>query len=121
MKEVMEDDLEENANLLESLLEKTAEYGKTSFELLKLKALDKSSDIISTIIPRSVVIALFSSFMLFLNLGLSFWLGEILGKTYYGFFVVAGFYGITGFIVYVFLHKWLKKVVSNYFIRKVLK
>jgi hypothetical protein len=51
MKEVMEDDLEENANLLESLLEKTADYGKTSFELLKLKALDKSSDIISTIIP----------------------------------------------------------------------
>jgi hypothetical protein len=113
--------MEENVNLLESLFEKAADYGKTSFELVKLKALDKSSDIVSTIIPRSVSIVLFTSFMLFLNLGLSFWLGDILGKIYYGFFVVASFYTIAGITIHFFLHKRFKKSVSNYFIKKVLK
>ena len=113
--------MEDKANLLESLLEKATEYGKTSFELVKLKALDKSSDIISTIVPRFVVITLFSSFLLFLNLGLALWLGEILGKTFYGFLIVAAFYGFIGLIIHFFMHKLLKKIVSNYLIRKVLK
>ena len=74
--------MEDNAKLIESLLERAAEYGKTSFELVKLKALDKTSDVVSSFIPHSVVFVLIASFMLFLNLGLAFWLGEILGKTY---------------------------------------
>ena len=113
--------MEDNAKLLELLLEKAADYGKTSVELIKLRALDKSSDIVSTVIPRTVAIVLFASFMLFLNLGLSLWLGEILGRIYYGFFVVAAFYGVVGIVVNFFFHKKFKKVVSNYFIRKLLK
>ena len=113
--------MEEKTNPLESLLEKAADYGKTSFELGKLKVLDKSSDIVSTIVPRSVSIALFASFLLFLSFGLSLWLGEILGKIYYGFFVVASFYGFIGIITHFFLHKRFKKIVGNYFIKKVLK
>jgi fatty acid desaturase len=113
--------MEDNKKSVELLLEKATEYGKTSFELVKLKALDKTSDVVSTFIPHSVVIVLIASFMLFLNLGLAFWLGEILGKIFYGFFVVAGFYVITGIVVHFFMHKWLKKVVGNYFIKQVLK
>ncbi|MFA5819325.1 MAG: hypothetical protein WC854_08610 [Bacteroidales bacterium] len=113
--------MEDNKKLVESLLEKATEYGKTSYELVKLKALDKTSDVVSTFIPHSVVFILIASFMLFLNLGLAFWLGEILGKTFYGFFVVSGFYGIIGIVVHLFMHKWLKKIVGNYFIKQVLK
>jgi hypothetical protein len=113
--------MEDNKKSVELLLEKATEYGKTSFELVKLKVLDKTSDVVSTFIPHSVVIVLIGSFTLFLNLGLAFWLGEILGKTFYGFFVVAGFYVITGIVVHFFMHKWLKKVVGNYFIKQVLK
>jgi hypothetical protein len=113
--------MEENTKLLESLLERATEYGKTSYELVKLKALDKTADVVSTLIPHSVVVALIASFMLFLNLGLALWLGEVLGKTFYGFFVVAAFYIITGIIIHFFMHKWLKRLVSNYFIRHVLK
>ncbi|MGA2408621.1 MAG: hypothetical protein ABSF81_17995 [Bacteroidales bacterium] len=113
--------MEDNTKLLESLLERATEYGKTSYELVKLKALDKTTDVVSTLIPHSVVVALIASFMLFLNLGLALWLGEVLGKTFYGFFVVAAFYIITGIIVHFFMHKWLKRLVGNYFIRHVLK
>ena len=113
--------MEDNKKSVELLLEKATEYGKTNFELVKLKVLDKTSDVVSTFIPHSVVIVLIGSFTLFLNLGLAFWLGEILGKIFYGFFVVAGFYVITGIVVHFFMHKWLKKVVGNYFIKQVLK
>jgi len=97
--------MEDNTKLIESLLERTAEYGKASFELVKLKALDKTSDAVSSLIPHSVVVVLVAVFMLFLNLGLAFWLGEILGRTFYGFFVVAAFYGIAGFVLHFFMHK----------------
>jgi fatty acid desaturase len=113
--------MENNAQQLESLLEKAAEYGKTSFELVKLKALDKTSDVVSSFIPHSVVFVLIASCMLFLNLGLAFWLGEILGNTCFGFFVVAAFYGIIGIVVHFFMHKWLKKLIRNYIIKLMLK
>ncbi|MFZ0282608.1 MAG: hypothetical protein WAL29_13240 [Bacteroidales bacterium] len=113
--------MEDNAKLIESLLERATEYGKTSFEILKLKALDKTSDIASTFLPHAVVIVFLAVFMLFLNLGLALWLGEILGRTFLGFLVVAGFYLITGVIVHFFLHEWLKKKVSDFIISQVSK
>ena len=59
--------MEDNAKLIESLIEKATDYGKTTFELAKLKALDKTSDIASSFIPHSAVIILIASFLLFLN------------------------------------------------------
>jgi hypothetical protein len=113
--------MEDNGKLLESLLEKASEYGKTSLELAKLKALDKTTDVVSSLIPHSVVILLIASFMLFLNLGLALWLGDILGKAFYGFFVVAAFYVLAGIFIHFFMHNWIKKLVGNSFIRHILK
>jgi uncharacterized membrane protein len=113
--------MEENTKLLESLLESASEYGKTSYELVKLKALDKTSDVVSSLVPHSVVIVLVASFMLFLNLGLALWLGDLLGKMFYGFFVVAAFYILIGLIIHFFLHTWIKRLVGNYFIKRALK
>ncbi|MGD0757007.1 MAG: phage holin family protein [Bacteroidales bacterium] len=114
-------DIEDKADLLETLLDRATEYGKTSIELVKLKALDKTTDIVSSFVPLCVVILLVASFLLFLNLGLALWLGEILGKPFYGFFVVAGFYVFMGIVIHFFLRKWIKKLVGNYFIKHVLK
>lgn len=113
--------MEDNENIIETLLERATEYGKSGYELAKLKALDKSSDVLSTLTANSVVLIILSSFILFLNLGLAFWLGEILGRIYFGFFVVAAFYGISGILIYFFLHDWIKKVVSSKLINQVLK
>jgi hypothetical protein len=112
----MTEDMEDNTKLLESLFERASEYGKTSLELAKLKTLDKTTDIVSSLVPQSVVI-----FMLFLNLGIALWLGDILGKTFYGFFVVAGFYILVGIVIHLFMHKWIKKLVGNYIIKHILK
>lgn len=113
--------MEDNTKLIETLLERTAEYGKASFELVKLKALDKTSDAVSSLIPHAVVLVLAAVFMLFLNLGLAFWLGEILGRNFYGFFVVAAFYGIAGIVLHFFMHERIKNLIGNYFIKRMLK
>jgi hypothetical protein len=113
--------MENNAKLIESLLERTAEYGKTTLELTKLKTIEKTSDVVSSIIPHSAVFVLFASFLLFLNLGVAFWLGGILGNTFFGFFVVAVFYGIMGIVLHFFMHRWLKRVVWNYLVKQLLK
>ena len=113
--------MEDNAKLIETLLEKAADFGKTGYELAKLKALDKTSDVVSSFIPNSIAFLVLASFLLFLSLGSAFWLGEILGKTWYGFFVLAAFYGISWIVVNFLIHKWLKKLFCNYIIKQVLK
>jgi hypothetical protein len=113
--------MEDNAKLIESLLERATEYARTSFELVKLEAFDKTSDVISSLIPHFVVLVFIVSFILFFNLGLALWIGEILGKTWLGFFVVAGFYVITGIFIHFFMHKWLKKIIGNFIIKQILK
>ena len=117
----MTEDMEDNTKLLESLFEKATDYGKTSFELAKLKTLEKTTDIVSSLVPQSVVFMLIVTFMLFLNLGIAFWLGDILGKPFWGFFVVAAFYILVGIVIHFFMHNWIKTLVGNYFIKRVLK
>jgi hypothetical protein len=56
--------------------------------------------------------------VVFINLGIGLWLGEILGKIYFGFFALAAFYLITGLIIKIFMYKWIKKVVRDNFIKQ---
>lgn len=113
--------MQDNAKLIVSLLQSATEYGKTSLELIKLKAIDKISDVVSSFIPHSFVIIIVASFMLFLNIAIAFWLGEIFGEIYLGFFIVAAFYGVIGIVFHFFMHKWVKKLFYNYIIKKILK
>jgi hypothetical protein len=64
---------------------------------------------------------MFAMFALVLNIGVALWLGELLGKNYYGFFIVAAFYLFTGMVLHFFLHNWIKKPVSNLIITQVLQ
>ena len=105
--------MEDKIAFMEPLLEKVEEYGITSLELIKLKALDKTSDCVSTFASRSFALLSVYMFVLVANIGLALWIGDLLGKPWYGFFCVAGFYGILGFVLYFFMHNWVKKYVNN--------
>ncbi|MDZ7634306.1 MAG: phage holin family protein [Bacteroidales bacterium] len=113
--------MEDNSQTIDELLDKAAQFGKAEIELVKLKALDKVSDIVSEIVPRLVVIVSAAIFLLFLSLGAAIWLGGLLGNLFLGFFAVAAFYGIIALMFHLFMHKWLKKKVGDYIIREVLK
>lgn len=106
--------------ILEPLFEKVENYVKVSFELNKLKTINKTATIGSTFVSRGIVVILISIFLVTLNLGVALWLGDLLGKSYYGFFCVAGFYALAGVIVYFFMNKSIKKRVSNFIISQLM-
>ena len=112
--------MENQANFLDPLIEKARVYGKTSFDLYKLKAVEKTSDISSTIISRLTALLVLSLFVVMSSIGVAFWLGNYFGEVYYGFFCVGGFYGILGVILYFFLHGWMKERTSNSIVKQML-
>lgn len=111
----------EDQTLIESLIEKGEQYGKTTIELLKLKTLDKSADVVSTLISWAIVIVFAVLFFLILNIGVALWIGELLGKSYYGFFAVSGFYALLAIVFGIFRQQFVKKPVNNSIITQVLE
>lgn len=110
----------EDKSSFEALFERAESFAKTNFELYKLKAIDKISDGASSAV--SVVVALFFFIMFFLlaNVGLSLWLGEVLGKPWIGFLAVAGLYLILWVVLFFVKQNWLKKMVGNSIIKSML-
>jgi hypothetical protein len=111
--------MESKAFLIEPLLERVEEYGKTSFELLKLKSVDKSADIASSFLSRVLLTVIIVLFAITLNTGVALLLGDWLGKAYYGFLLVASFYCLVGIILY-FIHPSLKAQLKNVLISRML-
>jgi phosphoglycerol transferase MdoB-like AlkP superfamily enzyme len=103
-----------------TLIEKTENYMKSSAELYKLKAIDKSADVISTLTLRLVIVVFMSLIFLILNTGIALWAGEKTGKSYYGFFIVSGFYIIIGIVLYFFRNRWIKAPLRNSIITQFL-
>ena len=112
--------MEDQTSLMGTLFEKTEHYMKTSVELLKLKALDKSTDVISDLTSRLAVVVFIALFFLILSIGVALWIGEELGKSYYGFLIVAGFYGLTGLLLHVFRNTWIKEPLKNSIIAQAI-
>ena len=110
--------MDSQTNLIEPLLEKAETYSKTSFELLRLKALAKTADVTSTLFSRSLFILLVSFFAFTINIAVALWLGDVLGKNYYGFLIVAGFYALASIILLI-VHPSIKTRVNNTIIRQL--
>ena len=113
--------MESNVKLIEELAESAFDYGKSGYELVKLKSIDKTADVVSSIIPHSIVFVIIILFTLFFNLGLAYYLGEMFGNIFYGFFVVAAFYGIAAIFIHVFMHKRIKNKIYSYLVKQLLK
>lgn len=108
-------------SLIESLFERVETYARTTYELSKLKLLKTTITVIPSLVSRLVVILMLTLFTLIFNIGIALFLSELLGKLYYGFFIVAAFYLIAVIILYFFLHNWIKKPISDLIIKKALQ
>ena len=113
--------METPVTLVETMFEKAEAYAKTTIELTKLKALETSAKLVTSFVSRVSVIVMFSLFALVLNIGIALFLGDLLGKTYYGFFIVAAFYLLAGILLHFYMHKWIKKPLSEMIIKQVLE
>jgi hypothetical protein len=113
--------MKEDPDLIDGLVKRLTEFGLTYQELVKLKIVNKATNIISAIFPDLIVTTLFMIFLLFLNLGLALWLGDVLGKIYFGFLAVSLLYLMLGFFSHFFMRNRFKKAAENYFIKQFFR
>jgi hypothetical protein len=106
---------------LESLFANAGEYLETKAELWKLKMVDKTSETISSIAEKIILFFLGFIFFIFLNIGLALLIGYWIGQTFWGFFILAAFYGIVGLLIHAMKDKLIKTPVANSLIEKFLK
>jgi hypothetical protein len=97
----------------EELLEDTKTYVETNVDLLKLKFVDKTSVVTSSLISIVAISALILITVVLASIGIAIWIGKMLGEYYYGFYIVSGFFTILIIIIYLFREKWLKKPIAN--------
>jgi phosphoglycerol transferase MdoB-like AlkP superfamily enzyme len=109
----------DTATSIETLFEKAQDYSKTSLELLKLNAIAKSSDVISTLMARLIIFMVVALSVMIINIGVAFWLSDLLEKSYwYGFFIVGIFQALVALMLFVFRHQWIKNPINDAIIGK---
>jgi len=113
--------MENIAENVELLYEKAEQYSKTSFKLLQLTTIEKTSDVISSLSVIIVISILFAMFTLFINIGISLYIGALLKNTALGFFIVSGFYFILVIAVFIFRKSLIKIPIDNLIVFKLLK
>ncbi|MDP2161687.1 MAG: hypothetical protein Q8K02_14480 [Flavobacterium sp.] len=113
--------MENIATNVEKLYEKAEKYSKTNLELLKLNAIDKTSDVISSLTAVLAVAFVVAMFTLFFNIGISLLIGRYLDDYALGFFIVSGFYAILGIILFIFRKSLIEVHIDNIVVGKLLK
>jgi hypothetical protein len=93
--------------------------GHTETFLKKLKAVFSIADLLSKFISRLYVDAILLFSIVSLNVGLALWLGDVLGKMYLGFLLVAAFYGVVALTLKL-LQKSIKVSVNHSLIKQML-
>jgi hypothetical protein len=111
----------DNTTPIATLFERAEDYGKTTLKLFELNAIDKSADVLSSLVSRLAVITTVVFSVLIISIGAALWLGKLLGDAFYGFFIVGSFYALLAILLQVFRHQWLKYPVSNSIIKQMLK
>lgn len=113
-------DKPKTTSLIENLIDQSKEYVDTKIELLKLKTIEKASYVFSYILITLLFGIFFFLFFVVLNIGLALFIGDLLGKAYWGFFIMAGVYIIAGLIIFFTRNKIFKGPITAMFIRKFL-
>ena len=117
----MEHQEETEPPALNKLFEKAGDYLETRLDLVKLKTTQTTSDIVSSLISKAAVLLFIVIVLIMLNIGIALLVGEALGKSYYGFFIVGLFYALVGLLVHIFRRQWIKHPLSNKIIQKMTR
>ena len=106
---------------VEELAASIKDYADTRIQSIKLNAAEKSSIVIANLLAGIIVAAVFSLFIIFAGIALSFGLGEWTGKTWLGFLIVAILYLVIGIVAWTARRKIIQLPVMNSMIRQLFK
>jgi len=106
--------------LMESLVSQTKEYVDDRLELYKLKMIDKTSGVASSVASGLALFVVFFIFFVVLNIGIALLIGDPVGKSWLGFLIWAAVYAIIGFVIFSQRNKIFKDPITGMIIRKFL-
>ncbi len=116
----MEPVVETPVKEIEQLFEKVEAYSNTTFELAKLKSLEGATKVVTSLVSKLAVLIVFSMFLVVINIGVSIYLGELMGKMYYGYFTVAIFNLVIAILLHLFLQPVINRTLGQTIIRQAL-
>jgi hypothetical protein len=112
--------MESSENVMNSLWDASEEYGKTTYELTKLKLLEGVTTKLTSLFSNLIAILAAWMFIIILNIGIALLLCYLLDSMHIGFFIVAAFYLILAVIIHYFLHNWIKESLYAYLVDQIL-
>lgn len=106
---------------VENLVTHTKEYINTKIDILKLTAVDKGSNAISSaaVYLGLAVISLF--FLMMISIGAALAISDAMDIGYAGFLIVAGFYLLLGVLLYLMQDKWVRTPIVNAIVKSFFK
>lgn len=113
--------MEDQRHDIDALLSDAGDYLETRTNLFKLKAIESLADVSGELVSGLGMIGLVAFVVMLFSVGFALLIGDLLGKSFYGFFIIGGAYFIFGLICYICRNRWLKEPFSNLLIRKILK
>ena len=103
----------------DELIEHAGDYVETYYKLGLLKLTEKSTTAGSAIIASLFVAVLVIFFLLFLGMGLSWGIGNLLNSIVAGYFIVAGIYLVITICVVMMRKKIIDPFLRNFLVRKI--
>lgn len=104
---------------LVSMLNETRNYVETRIDLIQYKTIDKTSRVAGSLLTSIILVAVGFLVLLTIGFGLALFIGERMGKPYYGFFIIGGIFLILVLFLYGFRRQWLKTPITNHIIRNI--
>jgi hypothetical protein len=112
--------MERENGLLAVFTQKINEYLDTNIELIKLKLADKSASMLSEMATMIAILLALTLAMGIVSVGLALLLGSMLGRLYYGFFLLGGLFGLVVFLAWIFRDRWIRTPLGNIILKKML-
>ena len=107
-------------NNIITLFKDFSDYIRTDVELTKLKAVDKASDLASSLFTALLIFAAGLVFVFMASIALSLFIGHLLGKYEWGFLIVAGLWALICLVLYLIRARWPANPVRDIIVKKIL-
>ena len=105
---------------MEDLFDRTKDYLETRIRLSKLLLIDKTVSLFANMVSGVAVILLIAIALIFVSLGLGFYLSEVIGNTYAGFLIVAALYFLIALIIFLSKRK-IERPLMDMMVKKIMK
>jgi len=107
---------------IEEIAGHVKEYINVRIDKAKLTTAEKSSLVLSNIIAGAILLAAFLFSLLFASIAAAYMMAGWMGKPLFaGFLVVAGFYFLTGLIIWAAKERLIRIPVMNSIIQQLFK